>query len=557
MGDASRFEVASALEDIARILRVKRQNPHRARAYERGARAIASLTEDLDRVIAQKRLVDIPGIGESLAAQIEELHRTGKSGYLEKLREGMPPGLIEMSYVTTPKRIEALHEALGIETLEALEGAARAGRIRLVKGFGAKTEEQILRAIERYHAREERTLLVDVLDESGPLVEWMESHDAVARVEIAGSVRRWKETVGAVRIVATGSDLDRVRAHFEAYPRFLRVERRGEVICGRLGSALAAELHPATDEGFARALVIATGPDAHVARLRELAGGELPSAPTEIGVYEALGLPFIPPEMRDDPAVIDAARAGERFDDLLALEDVRGMVHCHTRWSDGKHSVLEMAEEAAAMGLGYVTITDHSPTAHYAGGVPAEKLAEQWAEIDEAQSSTSVRILRGTESDILGDGALDYPDDVLRRMDVIIASIHGRMRMDREQMTLRLVAAMRQPVFKIWGHALGRLVQRRDPIDCDLPRVLDAAAESPAAIEINGDPYRLDLAPEHVRDARARGLRFTVSTDAHSRRGMHNLRFGVAMARRGGVRRGEVLNALPPDEFVEAVRPAR
>ena len=532
-------------------------SPWRAKAYERGARAVEAINEDLDRVIAQKRLVDVPGIGEALAAQIEELHQTGGSRYLDELRAKLPPGVVEMSHVTTPKRIRVLHETLGIESLDQLEEAARAGRIQEVKGFGAKTEQQILRAIERYHARDERTLLVDAFDEAEPLCAWLAADASVDEVVLAGSMRRWKETVGTVRLVATGRDLAKAAARFEAYPRFVRTERRGELICGRLGSALAAELHLTDRAEWGRALLVATGPRAHVGRLTELAGGALPEAPDEARLYEALGLPFIPPEMRDDPAVVDAALAGDRFDDLLALEDVRGMVHCHTTWSDGKHSVLEMAQEAESMGLGYVTITDHSPTAHYAGGVTVERLAEQWEDIEAAGAEVGVRILRGTESDILGDGALDYPDDVLRGLDVIIASIHGRMRMDRVQMTDRLVRAMRQPVFKIWGHALGRLVQRRDPIDCDVLAIFDAAAESPAAIEINGDPYRLDLPPEHVRDARARGIRFVVSTDAHSRRGMHNLRYGVAMARRGGVRRNEVLNTLDADGFADAVRPSR
>jgi DNA polymerase (family 10) len=232
------------------------------------------------------------------------------------------------------------------------------------------------------------------------------------------------------------------------------------------------------------------------------------------------------------------------------------MVHCHTTWSDGKNSILEMARAAEAMGMEYLTITDHSPTAHYAGGLPLDRLQRQWDELAKVQERVRIRLLRGTESDILADGALDYPPTILERFDVIIASIHSRLKMDEEAMTRRLVGAMRQPVFKIWGHALGRLILSRDPIACRVEEVLDAVAESRAAIEINGDPYRLDLAPEWVRLARRRGIRFVISSDAHSIRGLQNIRYGVQAARRGWLRRGEVLNALDAESFLRAVRPA-
>ncbi|HYC78616.1 MAG TPA: PHP domain-containing protein, partial [Planctomycetota bacterium] len=246
---------------------------------------------------------------------------------------------------------------------------------------------------------------------------------------------------------------------------------------------------------------------------------------------------------------------GETFDDLVTLQDVRGMVHCHTTYSDGGDSVLEMARAAEALGCEYLTITDHSPTAHYAGGVEVDRLKRQWDEIAEAQEQVSIRLLRGTESDILADGALDYPDAVLEKLDVVIASIHSQMRMSEDVMTERLLRVMRLPVFKIWGHPTARLLKRREPISCRMDEVLDAIAESRAAIEINGDPHRLDMAPEWAKRARARGVRFVLSTDAHATGEMRNLRWAVALARRAGVRRGEVLNALPVDRFKKAVRP--
>ena len=266
---------------------------------------------------------------------------------------------------------------------------------------------------------------------------------------------------------------------------------------------------------------------------------------SEEELYARLELPFIPPELREDAGELEDAEAGGRFDDLVTAADVRGFVHCHTTWSDGKNSVEEMARAADALGLEYLTITDHSPSAFYANGVAADRLKAQWDEIARVQEQVRVRILRGTESDILADGGLDYPDAILEKLDVVIASIHSRFQMEEEEMTQRIIRAMRQPVFKIWGHPLGRLVQRRDPVKCRVEEVLDAAAESRAAVEVNGDPHRLDLEPRWIRAARQRGLKFVVSTDAHSVNALnHYLRFGVGTARRGGIRRGEVLNAL-------------
>jgi DNA polymerase (family 10) len=271
-------------------------------------------------------------------------------------------------------------------------------------------------------------------------------------------------------------------------------------------------------------------------------------------LYAAIGVPFVPPELRNGQDELDRAERGG-FADLLEIRDLTGAVHCHTDYSDGKSSVLEMAAAAHARGLAYITITDHSPSAHYAGGVSLDRLERQWDEIAAAQERVPIRILRGTESDILADGQLDYPDAVLERFDVIIASIHARHRLDRSALTERLVRALSLPVFKIWGHALGRILEHRPPIDCDVPRVLDALARSRGAVELNADPHRLDLPPAWIPAARQRGIPFVISADAHSTRGLDAARYGVTMARRGGVLKSEVLNTLGPDEFARRVRP--
>jgi len=349
------------------------------------------------------------------------------------------------------------------------------------------------------------------------------------------------------------------------------IERGLDHCAARLPDGLRVELTVTPQAAYATTLHRLTGSESHLDKLDALAearrlalegaglrgnGGRRPVAvKDEADLYRRLGLPLLPPEVREDEGEVEAAVAGDDFADLVTEDDVRGLVHCHTVYSDGKHTVEQMARAAEAMGMQYITITDHSPTAHYAGGLQLDRLKRQWDEIAKAQENVKVRLLRGTESDILADGALDYPDSVLEQLDIVIASIHNRFRMSSEQMTRRVVAAMKHPVFKVWGHAQGRYVLTRPPFECDMDAVLDAVASSRAAVEVNGDPHRLDMVPRWLRAARKRGIRFVISTDAHSTAQLRNVRYGVAMARRGWVRRGEVLNALPADAFRRAVRP--
>jgi DNA polymerase (family 10) len=568
-----KLDIARTLREIAGLLAIEGDSPFKVRAYENGAAAVEELQDDLGQLVEEAGLTHVRGIGAALAAQITELSTTGRSALHEKLRSRHPPGVLELMLVPglTLKRIRALHEALGIDSVEALEQACSTGKVREVKGFGAKTESAILQGIQRYRARGDRVLLFDALELAEPLLDHVRASPAATRASLAGAVRRWQETVHEVDLVAEAKEAGPLLRHVERFPRVAKVEsREADRRTLRLSGGLLAHVRAAPPAEYAAALVHDTGSARHVERLREIAaerglaltehglfrGEEALSASSEAELYGHLGLPFIPPELREDEGEIEAALAGDAMTDLVSLEDIQGMVHCHTVYSDGKNTIEEMASAAEAMGMKYLTITDHSPLAHYAGGLDLDRLKLQWDEIARVQERVKVKLLRGTESDILESGALDYPDPVLEQFDVIIASVHSRMKMDEEQMTRRLVGAMRQPVFKIWGHALGRLLLRRDPFACRVEEVLDAAAESRAAIEVNGDPNRLDMEPRWLREARKRGIRFVISTDAHSVSGMHNLRFGVATARRGGLRKGEVLNTRSAEAFRQAVRPA-
>lgn len=567
-----KFEIARCLREIGTLLELKGENSFKCKAYHNGAEAIESMTQDLGPYVDEKRLTEIRNIGAALAAKVAELYLTGRCEMLENLRSEMPPGVIELSNVPglSTKKIQALHSALGIISIAELQAACKAGLVSKVPGFGLKTEQKLLEGIQTYENREERILLLEARKIAKRLIEHMGPD---AQAQVAGSVRRWQETAGNINLVASAvpGETEAVLETFEAYPVVTKVSRQSaQATQVRLASGIKADLIVAQPGELAAALIARTGSHAHFERLQKLAreknleltehglyqGQKKLDLSGETELYERLGLTFIPPELREDIGEIEMAAAGDTFADLIEKEDIQGMVHCHTTYSDGRASVEEMARAAEALGMKYITITDHSPAAHYAGGVEPDRLKKQWEEIDRVQEKVKIKLLRGTESDILEDGALDYPDAILEKFDVVIASIHSRMKMDEDQMTRRLVNCMKQPYFKIWGHALGRLVLRREPFKCRIEEILDAARESNVAIEINGDPYRLDMEPRWAREAKKRGLKFVISTDAHSVNDMYNLPYGIHMARRAGLRKADVLNALPAPQFAAGVRPA-
>ena len=559
---ADRLTIARALREMGALLAASGQEPFKARAYARGADMLERLDADLGELVERRRLTSLPGIGTALAAMITELYTTGRSQALEEQRRLVPPVVLELSRI--PRlgldKIALLHETLGVETLDDLEAACVNGRVRGIKGMGEKTEQRILEEIRRLRAPEaHRVLLPDALATAEALGAFLAKTPGAVAAETAGELRRWAESIDELALVVASDRPADTLTDAQRAPALAEITSSDRsAFAGRLPTGLPVRVHVATRSAYATTLLRATGSAAHVAQLERLAkerGGRLAGA-SEAEIYRRLGLPFIPPELREGDGEIEAALAGDSFDDLVNVEDIKGFVHCHTVFSDGQHTVEQMARAADALGMQYMTITDHSPSAAYAGGLTVDRLKAQWEEIARVQEKVSVRLLRGTESDILVDGSLDYPDAILDQLDVVIASIHRRNRMNADQMTERLVRAMALPCFKIWGHALGRIILSRPPVECRVEEVLDAAAAGRAAVEINGDPRRLDLAPIWLKAARKRGLRFVVSTDAHSMAELGNVRYGVAMARRGGVRRGEVLNTLTAETFARSVAPA-
>jgi DNA polymerase (family 10) len=575
-GSERKFAVAAALQEIGLLLRIKRADQFRSRAYLKASKAIAETAEDLATLIEQKRLTEIRGIGSSLAAVIEEVYSTGRSSLLEKLRAETAPGTIALSQIPglTTRKIKLLTETLGVTSIDELKQAVDSGAVQQVPGFGPKTQEQLRQQLARYEKGADRLLLVHALATAQKILDYMRSVPDLLQVELAGSARRWKETVSALRFVASSSsDPEPVVGHFVKFPSVVNVERqekRNATV--RLMDGTRVALSVAETSAYSNKLLFETGSRAHVGRLAEIAkqkGFELTAKhlkrmrgrkPVQIedeaDIYRRLDMQYIAPELRERDGEIDAAVEHAIPEDMVTIDDIQGMTHSHTVYSDGRNTVEEMARAAEAMGMEYMTITDHSPTAFYANGVKLDRLKRQWEEIERVQEKVSIRLLRGTESDILRDGELDYPDKILEQFDIIIASIHNRYKLDESEMTRRLVATMKNPLFKIWGHPLGRLVGRRPPIDCRLEEILDVIAESKAAIEISGDPHRLDLEPRWTKEARNRGIKFVISTDAHSISDLYNLKFGIGLARRAWVRQGEVLNALGTKQFVKIVKPA-
>ena len=561
-----KFAIAAALQEIGALLELKGGQYFKARAYKSGARAVAELTEDIGKLIKENRLTLVKGIGYALAKQIQALYATGEAPMLNELRAQLPSGIIELSHLPglSVQKIERLQQALGISSVDELKAACEAGRVRHVKGFSAKTEQKILDAIAGHENREQLIHIHHAWRISERLLEYLATARGFIRGDVAGATRRWKETVSEIVVVAAAKKPLALIDHFRRFPLVLRLESQTRQHCSvRLSEGYEATLIVTPPDQFAVALLQATGSDAHLKRLDQIATKKKLSMfkngprrlKSEREVYKRLGVQYVPPELREDAGEIEAALKAALPEDLITTENIQGMVHCHTIYSDGKHSVEQMVATAESMGMKYITITDHSPTAFYAGGVKIDRLQRQWEEIDRVQEQTKIRILKGTESDILADGSLDYPDWILEQFDVIVASIHSRYKMNEDQMTRRVVTAMQQPVFKIWGHALGRLIQRRPPFDCRVEEILDVIAESPAAIEINGDPYRLDMEPRWIREARKRKIKFVISVDAHSMNALHNVKYGVGIARRGWVRKSEVLNALGVKAFQKAVRP--
>ena len=577
MATVDKNSVARTLREMSAYLQLKGENAFKTRAYDMAADRMVGLTEDLQLIVAEKRLTSLPGIGESIAAKINELVLTGKIEALETLKADFAPTILELLTVQDlgPKKAASLWKELQVGSLDELEKACRDGRIRALKGFGQKSEEKFLAGIElarRTAAAGGRKRLGSVLEQAEAVLAWVKTAPGVKRASLGGSVRRFRETVADVDVIASAEEAQPVFAQFLKFPGISEVIGQGDSKASiRLSeSDLQVDLRVLPDVDFATALHHFTGSKAHHIRLRGRAndlgmtlsewglfkGDEKQTVPTEEALYQALGLQPVPPELREDWGEYEAALEGTLPTDLITRKDIIGNVHSHTNWSDGRNTLEEMALAAKALGMKYFTVTEHSETAGYAQGLDFDRIQRQWEEIDALNEKLKgITLLKGIESDILEDGSLDYPDAVLEKFDVVICSIHQRYSQDETAMTRRILNAMENPFFHIWGHPTGRLLLKREPAPMRMEEILDKAAEKKVIIEVNGCPERLDFSAELVRQALKRGLKLSVSTDAHSTTELtQHLDFAVGTARKGWARVGDVVNSFDVKRFRQTLR---
>ena len=565
-------EVAQFLNEIAEMLEMRGESRFKVIAYQNAARRIDGLTEDVADLVTENRLSSIRGIGESIAGKITELVSTGRCKYYDELTAQFPPGLAEILQIpgVGAKRAMLFHEQLGVSTVDDLEEAAKAGRIRSLPKMKQKTEENVLEGIARMRLRTGRMLLGSALPTAERIVECLRPNPSVDRIEIAGSVRRMRETIRDIDIlVASNSPSDAIDA-FTSLDIVASQTAKGTTKASVVTQdGLQVDLRVIAPDEWGAALQYFTGSKDHNVQLRGLAVAKglkvneygvfradndaKIAGPDEDGVYGAVDLLWIPPELREASGEIEAARTG-KLPDLVEMTDLKGDLHTHTNWSDGRATIEQMAEAAMERGYEYLAISDHSLGLGFIG-LTVEKLREQWDIINSLNEHYKpFRLLRGIEVNIRADGTLDYPDDVLTEFDVIVASIHSGLGQSREKITERLLSAIRNPRVNIIGHPSGRLINKREPSDFDEDAVFAAASETGTALEINSQPDRLDLKDSQARRAIEMGCRISIDSDAHSTDQLDLVRYGAATARRGWVEKTQVLNALPLDELMTTLR---
>jgi DNA polymerase (family 10) len=575
-------EIADALAEIGTLMELKGENPFKVRAYSAGARAIEGLERDeFEKLVAEGRIQSVKGIGDALAAKIAELHSTGRLEFLEKLKASIEPGLVEMLTIPGlgPKKIAALGRDLGITSIAGLEQACKQGRVAELAGFGEKTQEKILMGIRNRKAYSQRHLWWDANETAAPILAALRALPQVSRAETAGSLRRGLETVGDLDFIVAAKDVAPVVRWFTGMAGVREVTAGGETKASvRLENGLQADLRIVPMEQFAFALHHFTGSKDHNVQMRQRAldrglslseWGLVPSAgegtardkagrnesaaaPDERAIFAALGLAFIPPELREGMGEIEAAAAGE-IPRLVEPGDIRGAFHNHTTESDGSNTLAEMTGAAEALGWEYLGIADHSKSSRQANGLGEERLLRQVAEIEALNRSRRfrTRVFTGIECDILPDGSLDFDDAVLARLDYVVASVHSSFGQDEAVMTKRIVRALENPRVTVLGHLTGRLLLRREAYLVDAGKVIDAAIANGVAMELNANPLRLDMDWRLWRKAAARGLECMINPDAHDTEGLGFVAAGVNAARKGWLTKGSVVNALPLAE-VEA-----
>ena len=565
-------DIADIFATLADLLEVEDANPFRVRAYRNAAATVRGHPRRMAELIDEGMdLAELPDIGDDLAGKIQTIVETGRLPLLDEVAERTPVELSGLMAIEGlgAARVRRLHEELGIQGVEDLRRAADSGAIRKLPGFGPKTEQAIRKRINALTGRERRMKLADAEDLAAPLVDWLQTCKGVRDVVVAGSYRRRRETVGDLDILVTASKTAPVMQRLADYDEVDEIVSSGKTRSTvRLHAGMSVDVRVVPQVGYGAALVYFTGSKSHNIALRKrgmrkgykvneygvFKGERRVAGRTEASVYAKLGLPLIPPELREDRGEIDAARRG-KLPRLVTLDDIRGDLHCHTKATDGRATIAQMAEAARTRGYEYLSINDHSKHVTVARGLDRKRLLAQIRSIDKLNEKLDgFVVLKSIEVDILADGSLDLPDGVLKELDFTVCAVHYQFGLTRAKQTERLLRAMDNPYFNVLAHPTGRLINRRDACDIDLERLLDAARDRGCIIELNAHPDRLDIDDQACRLAHDKGVRVSIATDAHSTSGLDYMRFGIDQARRGWLEKCDVVNTLPLRKLRQALK---
>ena len=559
--------VSDILENIAMLLEIKGENPFKSRAYYNAAKALSGIT-NLEELVKEKRLREIKGIGEALSQKIEEYSKTGTMAYYEELTQVVPESLLELMQIPNlgPKKIKVLYDELEITNIGELEYACKENRLIHLTGFGEKTQENVLKGIEFFKRHKGEFLFGDVYQEAERIRQRLSTIVDPIWAEVCGSIRRRKEVVRDMDILVAAENHEKITSFFVSMPEVDQVLVTGETKTSvRMKSGIEADLRVVTRQEFPYALVYFTGSKEHNVRLRGIAkkkgwklneygifdGDNLVTCKSEEEIYRALGLPYIPPELREDSGEIEAAEQ-DMLPSLIQHEDIRGIFHVHTDFSDGVDSLERMVEAAQKFGFSYLGVSDHSKTAYYAGGLKHDAILRQWEMIDTLNKKNSTfRIFKGIESDILSGGSLDYDDSILEGFDFVIASVHSGFTMKKDDMEERILKAMKNPYTTILGHPTGRLLLSRDGYQVDMMRIIDCAAQNHVILELNASPYRLDIDWRYLKYAKDKGVMISINPDAHAVAGLEEVFFGVNIARKGWQESKDILNTRDVNDIKE------
>jgi DNA polymerase (family 10) len=575
-------EIARVLNEYAALLEIQGESPFRIRAYHQAAQTLENLSQPVTRLLQEQTdLITLPGIGDRMAAHIQEIIKTGTLAVLEQTQKEVPPSLMGLLELETlgPKKVKQLHEQLGITSVAELREALEAGAVEKLAGFGLKTVERLRRAITDTIGRTHRLKLIDADQLVEPLLAHLRKAPGIGQVEVAGSLRRRQETVGDIDILVTCNKPQPVMEHFLLYPQVQRAERAGTTRATViLRSGLHVDLRIVPKRSYGAALHYFVGSKAHNVAVRTLgiergllineygvfqvakerkadgrkAADKRIGGATEAEVFHAVGMDWMPPELRENRGEIQAAqrKGSSILPTLVTVNDIHGNLHMHSSWTDGANTIEEMAQACQGQGYEYCAITDHSKSTRVAGGLTATDVKKQWKEIEKVRRRLKgITLLAGMEVDILPDGSLDLPDEILQELDIVLVSIHSQLRMPAPQMTQRILKALAHPAVDILAHPTARLINKRAPIAVDLEAVFQAAKEHEVALEINAQPDRLDLSDVQVQHARDLGVKLVINSDAHNVEGLHILRYGVDQARRGWLEKTQVINTLPWPQF--------